>query len=135
MKMPPGHKKSNEDSSVSAKPFSILSVKFLLRLHAETNTEQSFRIRLKTGTLNKKNKAWEEIRSTFCGLPGCRPERTCKQLRRKWDNLKEKAKATGAKMHRYMLTTGGGPSQDDDEKLKDLDEKVSEQIKDHKDTS
>ncbi|XP_075740368.1 myb/SANT-like DNA-binding domain-containing protein 3 [Rhipicephalus microplus] len=59
-------------------------------------------------SINAKAKAWEKLCTDFNSRPFTRP-RDVKQLKKLWDNLKQRWKREKAKQIRDVLTTGGGP--------------------------
>ncbi|KAH6936122.1 hypothetical protein HPB50_013498 [Hyalomma asiaticum] len=58
--------------------------------------------------LTRKTKAWESLASDFNSTENVRP-RTVDQLRKLWDNLKQRWKKEKAKQIRDSMATGGGP--------------------------
>ncbi|KAH6922346.1 hypothetical protein HPB50_013366 [Hyalomma asiaticum] len=59
-------------------------------------------------SINAKAKAWEKLCTEFNSRPFVRP-RDVKQLKKLWDNMKQRWKREKAKQIRDVLTTGGGP--------------------------
>ncbi|XP_075727055.1 uncharacterized protein LOC142768794 [Rhipicephalus microplus] len=59
-------------------------------------------------SINAKTKAWEKLCTDFNCRPFVRP-RDVKQLKKLWDNMKQRWKREKAKQIRDVLTTGGGP--------------------------
>ncbi|KAH9379208.1 hypothetical protein HPB48_018696 [Haemaphysalis longicornis] len=58
-------------------------------------------------SLHAKSKAWERLGEEFNSIPNVRP-RTVKQLRKLWDNRKQKWKKAKAAEVRGAMGTGGG---------------------------
>ncbi|KAH7953957.1 hypothetical protein HPB49_014559 [Dermacentor silvarum] len=61
-----------------------------------------------TVSLTRKLKAWEALTAEFNSAENVRP-RTVAQLRKLWDNMKQRWKKEKAKQIRDAMATGGGP--------------------------
>ncbi|XP_075550326.1 myb/SANT-like DNA-binding domain-containing protein 3 [Dermacentor variabilis] len=59
-------------------------------------------------SLNAKAKAWERLCTEYNSMPHVR-RREVKQLKKLWDNLKQKLKKAKAQQIRDVMATGGGP--------------------------
>ncbi|XP_018366582.1 PREDICTED: myb/SANT-like DNA-binding domain-containing protein 3 [Trachymyrmex cornetzi] len=58
-------------------------------------------------TIQAKNAVWENIRKSFCSQ-GFTPKST-KQLKKCWDNIKQKSRQQNTILRQNQLLTGGGP--------------------------
>ncbi|XP_070377275.1 myb/SANT-like DNA-binding domain-containing protein 3 isoform X1 [Dermacentor albipictus] len=85
-----------------------------------------------TVSLSRKMKAWDALTAEFNSAENVRP-RTVAQLRKLWDNLKQRWKKEKAKQIRNAMATGGGPPPEPvDERLSQIEAAVphlSERVK------
>ncbi|KAM0730295.1 hypothetical protein ACS0PU_004172 [Formica fusca] len=79
-------------------------------LLAQLITEKKVIENKKTGATDLKDKAaaWERVTTKYCSQGF--PPRTSKQLKKCWDNMKQKKKKLNTAMKVQRLMTGGGVS-------------------------
>ncbi|KAJ8931223.1 hypothetical protein NQ314_015895 [Rhamnusium bicolor] len=72
-------------------------------------------------SIQEKQNAWENIASYYNAQPDINIHRTSKQLKKLWDNLKQrKRKETTHLRHSQLLTGGGPPSEKKDDPVLEL---------------
>ncbi|KAJ8966959.1 hypothetical protein NQ314_003181 [Rhamnusium bicolor] len=72
-------------------------------------------------SIQEKQNAWENIASYYNAQPDINIHRTSKQLKKLWDNLKQrKRKETTHLRHSQLLTRGGPPSEKKDDPVLEL---------------
>ncbi|CAH1976703.1 unnamed protein product [Acanthoscelides obtectus] len=71
--------------------------------------------------VEKKNGAWKEITDLYNANDVC--PRTDKQLRKLWENLKQRTRKSDSEMRKSLIQTGGGPP------VKSEDNPINERVR------
>lgn len=80
-------------------------------------------------TVHIKNKAWTDVCKKFNSTSNSGIERSCKQLRKCYENMKATAKKANASHKRELYRTGGGPMPKDAE-ISEIDKQMLDLLED-----